>query len=82
MRRVNFNYLRQAHKLLKNHNKAVSHRRLRRLAYLDVLQNNYKNYKLYDNYKKIMNSDASRNQTAAIIIVIALISAFLVFLII
>ena len=81
MRTVNFNYIRQAYGLLRNNGKFLSNRRLRRLAYLDVHQNNYKLYLLYVDYKKIMNSDAANNQTIAIVIVIGLIVAAVVFLI-
>ena len=80
MRIVNFNYIKQANELLRNNGKYLSNRRLRRLAYLDVHQNNYKLYLLYMNYKKIMNSDAANNQTIAIVIVIGLIVAAAVFL--
>ena len=80
MRTVNFNYIKQANELLRNNGKYLSNRRLRRLAYLDVHQNNYKLFLLYMNYKKIMNSDAANNQTIAIVIVIGLIVAAAVFL--
>ena len=81
MRIVNFNYIQQAYELLRNNGKYLSNRRLRRLAYLDVHQNNYKLYLLYIDYKKIMNSDAANNQTIAIVIVIGLMVAAAVFLI-
>ena len=80
MRTVNFNYIRQAYGLLRNNSKFLSNRRLRRLAYLDVHQNNYKLYQLYRDYKKIMNSDAANNQTIAIVIVVGLMIATAVFL--
>ena len=80
MRTVNFNYIRQAYGLLRNNGKFLSNRRLRRLAYLDVHQYNYKLYLLYMNYKKIMNSDAANNQTIAIVIVIGLMIAAAIFL--
>ena len=80
MRIVNFNYIKQAYLLLKDNGKYLSNRRLRRLAYLDVHQNNYKLYLLYMNYKKIMNSDAANNQTIAIVIVVGLMIATAVFL--
>ena len=79
MRTVNFNYIRQAYGLLRNNSKFLSNRRLRRLAYLDVHQNNYKLYQLYRDYKKIMNSDAANNQTIAIVIVVGLMVAAAVF---
>ena len=81
MRIVNFNYIQQAYELLRNNGKYLSNRRLRRLAYLDVYQNNYKLYLLYIDYKKIMNSDAANNQTIAIVIVVGLMVAAAVFLI-
>ena len=81
MRNVNFNYIKQAYLLLRNNGKYLSNKRLRRLAYLDVHQYNYKLYLLYLDYKKIMNSDAANNQTIAIVIVIGLMIAATVFLI-
>ena len=81
MRIVNFNYIKQAYLLLRDNGKYLSNRRLRRLAYLDVHQNNFKLYLLYLDYKKIMNSDAANNQTIAIVIVVAIIVAAAVFLI-
>ena len=80
MRIVNFNYIKQAHELLGNNGKYLSNRRLRRLAYLDVHQNNFKLYLLYMDYKKIMNSDAANNQTIAIVIVVGLMIAAAIFL--
>ena len=80
MRTVNFNYIKQAYGLLRNNGKFLSNRRLRRLAYLDVHQNNYKLYLLYVDYKKIMNSDAANNQTIAIVIVVGLMIAAAIFL--
>ena len=80
MRTVNFNYIKQAYGLLRNNGKFLSNRRLRRLAYLDVHQNNYKLYLLYMDYKKVMNSDAANNQTIAIVIVVGLMIAAAIFL--
>ena len=80
MRKVNFNYIKQAYALLISNDKYLSSRRLRRLAYLDVHQNSYKLYLLYMDYKKIMNSDAANNQTIAIVIVVGLMVAAAVFL--
>ena len=80
MRIVNFNYIKQAYGLLRNNGIYLSNRRLRRLAYLDVHQNNYKLYLLYVDYKKIMNSDAANNQTIAIVIVVGLMIAAAIFL--
>ena len=79
MRIVNSNYIKQAHQLLRNNDKYLSNKRLRRLAYLDVHQNSYKLYLLYMDYKKIMNSDAANNQTIAIVIVIGLMIAAAIF---
>ena len=81
MRIVNFNYIKQAYELLRAHGRYLSNKRLRRLAYLDVHQYNYKLYLLYLDYKKIMNSDAANNQTIAIVIVVGLMVAAAVFLI-
>ncbi len=80
MRIVNSNYINQAYLLLRNNGKYLSNKRLRRLAYLDVHQYNYKLYLLYLDYKKIMNSDAANNQTIAIVIVVGLMAAAAVFL--
>ena len=80
MRIVNYNYIRQAYLLLRNKGKYLSNRRLRRLAYIDVHQNNYKLYLLYLHYKKVVNSDAANNQTIAIVIVFSLMLAAVVFL--
>ncbi len=80
MRIVNFNYIKQAYGLLRNNGIYLSNRRLRRLAYLDVHQNNYKLYLLYMDYKKVMNSDAANNQTIAIVIVVGLMIAAAIFL--
>ena len=82
MRSVKFSYLKQASNLLKENGMVFSNKRLRRCAYLDVHQNNYKSYKLYNNYKKIMNSDAANNQTVAIIIVVGIITIVAVFFIV
>ena len=72
MRIVNFKYIKQASILLRDKGRFLSNKRLRRLAYLDVLTNNYKLYLLYMDYKKIMSSEASNNQTIAIVIVVGL----------
>ncbi len=81
MRLVKFSYLKQANLLLKIKGMALSNKRLRRCAYLDVHQNNYKSSIIYCNYKKIVNSAAANNQTVAIIIVVAIISTAIVLLI-
>ena len=80
MRIVNSNYIKQAYLLLRNNGKYLSNKRLRRLAYLDVHQYNYKLYLLYLDYKKIMNSDAANNQIIALIIVVGAISIALLFI--
>lgn len=80
MRIVNFTYLNQAYLLLKNEGLILSNKRLRRCAYLDVHQTNYKTYELYNSYKKVVNSDAANNQTIAIVIVLGLIIAASIFL--
>ena len=51
MRIVSFDYLREAYVLLDANGKKVSNKRLRRMAYLDVHQNNYTAYELYNSYK-------------------------------
>ncbi len=81
MRSVKLSYLKQAYSLLSENGVALSNRRLRRCAYLDVHQQNYKSYQLYNNYKKIVNSDAANNQTLAIIIVVGIITSLAVYLI-
>ena len=81
MRSVKSSYLKQAYSLLSENGVALSNRRLRRCAYLDVHQQNYKSYQLYNNYKKIVNSDAANNQTLAIIIVVGIITSLAVYLI-
>ena len=81
MRSVNFKYLTQAYDLLNKQGISISNRRLRRLAYLDVHQSNYRSLALYATYKKIVNSDAANNQTIAIVLVIGLMIAATVFLI-
>ena len=81
MRTVNSNYIKQAYSLLKSRGAALSNKRLRRLAYLDIHQSNYKLFSLYTRYKKIINSDAVNNQTIAIVIVIGIIVSAFLFLI-
>lgn len=81
MRSVSFKYLRQADSLLSNNGIRLSSKRLRRCAYLDVHQSSYKLYELYGFYKKVINSDAANNQMIAIVVVLVLISASLLFLI-
>lgn len=82
MRVVSIHYLREANKLLKEKKHVLSNKRLRRLAYLDVYQNHYQLYGLYNNYKRIVNSDAANNQLMVLLIVVGLISAVALFFII
>ena len=81
MRIVNFNYIKQASILLRDKGRFLSNKRLRRLAYLDVLTNNYKLYLHYMDYKKIMSNEASNNQTIAIVIVVGLMITVALFFI-
>ena len=80
MRIVSFNYLREAYGLLDASGIKPSNKRLRRMAYLDVHQNNYTTYQLYNSYKKIVNSEAANNQLMVLVIVIGLITAVLLFI--
>lgn len=77
MRIVNFDYHKEAYVLMKLGGIYLSNRRLRRLTYLDVHQVNYTLYKLYNDYKKTVNSDAANNQLMVLFIVIALMTATL-----
>ena len=79
MRIVSFGYLKEAYGLLNANGTKVSNKRLRRMAYLDVHQNNYTAYELYNNYKKIVNSEAANNQLMVLVIVIGLITAVMLF---
>jgi hypothetical protein len=80
MRIVSFDYLREAYGLMHASGIKLSSKRLRRMAYLDVHQNNYTSYELYNRYKKIVNSEAANNQLMVLIIVIGLITATLLFI--
>lgn len=80
MRIVNFNYLKEAYGLLDESGTKLSNKRLRRMAYLDVHQNNYTLFELYNEYKKVVNSEAANNQLMVLIIVIGLITATLLFI--
>ena len=80
MRIVSFNYIREAYGLLDASGIKPSNKRLRRMAYLDVHQNNYTTYQLYNSYKKIVNSEAANNQLMVLVIVIGLITAVLLFI--
>ena len=79
---VSIHYLREANKLFKEKKHMLSNKRLRRLAYLDVYQNHYQLYWLYNIYKRIVNSDAANNQLMVLLIVVGLISAVALFFII
>tara|TARA_B100001093_G_scaffold509440_1_gene573433 strand:- start:1074 stop:1322 length:249 start_codon:yes stop_codon:yes gene_type:complete len=80
MRIVSFDYLKEAYGLLNSSGTKVSSKRLRRMAYLDVHQNNYTSYELYNRYKKIVNSEAANNQLMVLVIVIGLITAVMLFI--
>ena len=80
MRIVSFDYLREAYGLMNAKGIKLSNKRLRRMAYLDVHQNNYTTYELYNSYKKIVNSEAANNQLMVLVIVIGLITAVLLFI--
>ena len=80
MRIVSFDYLKEAYGLLNANGTKVSNKRLRRMAYLDVHQNNYTAYELYNNCKKIVNSEAANNQLMVLVIVIGLITAVMLFI--
>ena len=80
MRIVSFNYVREAYGLLDASGIKPSNKRLRRMAYLDVHQNNYTTYELYNSYKKIVNSEAANNQLMVLVIVIGLITAVFLFI--
>ena len=75
MRIVNFIYLKEVHSLLEEKGLSLSNKRLRRLSYLDVHQNNYTSFELYNNFKKIVNRDAANNQLIVLMIVIGLLVA-------
>ena len=80
MRNVSFDYLREAYGLLNANGIKPSNKRLRRMAYLDVHQNNYTSYELYNNYKRVVNSEAANNQLMVLIIVVGLITASMLFI--
>lgn len=79
MRAVNFNYLKETHGLLKDDGTILSNKRLRRLAYLDVHQSHYQSYGLYNDYKRIVNSEAANNQLMVLLIVIGLMTGTFLF---
>ena len=80
MRIVSYDYLREAYGLLDSNGTKLSNKRLRRMAYLDVHQNNYTTYELYNSYKKIVNSEAANNQLMVLVIVIGLITSEVLFI--
>ncbi len=80
MRVINYTYLKEAHSLMKESGAELSNKRLRRMAYIAVHQNNYTMYRLYNEYKKIVNSEAANNQLMVLIIVISLITAVMFFI--
>ena len=73
MRNVNNTYLNQARVILNDKKINVSNKRLRRLAYLDVHQLNYKLFSLYNIYKKIITKDAANNQIVVLFIALTII---------
>ena len=73
MRNVNNTYLNQAKVILNDNKINVSNKRLRRLAYLDVHQLNYKLFSLYNIYKKIITKDAANNQIIVLFIALAIL---------
>lgn len=73
MRNVNNTYLNQARVILNDKKINVSNKRLRRLAYLDVHQLNYKLYSLYNIYKKIITKDAANNQIVVLFIALTIL---------
>ena len=77
MRSISYLYLSQVYVILCDQNLYLSSRRLGRLAYLDVYLQSYKQFNLYNKYKKLVNRDASNNQNLVLIIVIAIISSLL-----
>ena len=78
MRSVNYQYIQQAHGILKANLIPLSNRRLRRLAYFDVYFQNYTQLDLYNRYKKIVNSDASHNQMITLAVVLIIFSAIII----
>ena len=73
MRNVNNTYLNQAKVILDDKKINVSNKRLRRLAYLDVHQLNYKLFSLYNIYKKIITKDAANNQIVVLLIALTIL---------
>jgi hypothetical protein len=77
-RSVSHIYMNQVYDILCKQNLYLSGRRLRRLAYLDVYLQNYKQFSLYSKYKKLVNNDASKSQNLVLVIVVGIISSLLV----
>ena len=73
MRNVNNTYLNQVRVILNDKKINVSNKRLRRLAYLDVHQLNYKLFSLYNIYKKIITKDAANNQIVVLFIALTIL---------
>ncbi len=78
MRLVNYKYINQVHEILNQHSLNLSNRRLRRLANLDVYLQSYNQFDLYNQYKKIVNSDASNNQMITLAVVLLIFSALII----
>ena len=76
-RSVSYLYITQVYDILCKQNLYLSSRRLRRLAYLDVHLQSYKQFSLYNNYKKLVTNDASKSQTLVLVIVVGIISSLL-----
>jgi hypothetical protein len=77
-RSVSHIYMNQVYDILCKQNLYLSGRRLRRLAYLDVYLQNYKQFSLYSKNKKLVNNDASKSQNLVLVIVVGIISSLLV----
>ncbi len=78
MRSVNHQYIQEVHDILNKSHMPISNKRLRRLAYFDVHFQSYKQFSLYNRYKKIVNSDASNNQMMTLAIVLIILSASII----
>ena len=78
MRSVNYQYIQQAHGILKANLIPLSNRRLRRLAYFDIYFRNYTQLDVYNRYKKIVSSDASHNQMITLAVVLIIFSALII----
>ena len=78
MRSVNNQYIQEVHDILNKSRMPLSNKRLRRLAYFDVHFQSYKQFDLYNRYKKIVNSDASNNQMMTLAIVLIIFSASII----